>query len=278
MSMTVAETVRLVKLRLEPMAGEESDREAKLMVAQIIGAEPGALSVHTWMDVSDEQLSALGAMIERRETGEPLQYILGEWAFMGLPFLTDKRALIPRQDTELLCETAQERIVNRGYRSVLDLCTGSGCLAIALRKLTGADVTGTDISREALALAKENAALNEADVTWIESDLFEHVPEAYDLIVCNPPYLSRDDMEHLQKEVAFEPELALFGGEDGLAFYRRIAAGYRMHLNPGGTLLLEIGSTQKEIAAEAFANGAKTKVLNDLCKMPRVLIVEPENK
>jgi len=277
-SMTVAETVRLAKLRLEPLAGEESDREAKLMVAQLIGAEPSALSVHTWMDVTDEQLVALGAMIERRETGEPLQYILGEWAFMGFPFLTDSRALIPRQDTELLCETAQERIVNRGYRSVLDLCTGSGCLAITLRKLTGADVAGADISRDALALAKENAALNEAEVTWIESDLFENVPGAYDLIVCNPPYLSQDDMEHLQKEVAFEPALALFGGVDGLAFYRRIAAGYRAHLKPGGTLLLEIGSTQRQSAAQAFESGAKTKVLDDLCKMPRVLIVEPENK
>jgi release factor glutamine methyltransferase len=276
--MTVAETVRLTKLRLERFAGEESDREAKLMVAEVIGAEAGALSVHTWMDVADEQLTALGAMIARREKGEPLQYILGEWAFMGLPFLTDRRALIPRQDTELLCETARERIASHGYRTVLDLCTGGGCIAIALQKLTCALVTGADISVDALALARENAALNEGEIAWIESDLFKNIPGRYDLIVCNPPYLSRNDMEHLQKEVAFEPALALFGGEDGLAFYRKIAGEYREHINPGGTLLLEIGYMQGESTAELFANGAKTRVLNDLCGNPRVLIVETDEQ
>lgn len=278
MSMTVAETIRLTKLRLEPAAGDESDREARLLVAEVIGAEAGALAVHTWMDVTDEQLFTLGTMIERREKGEPLQYILGDWEFMGVPLETDGRALIPRQDTELLCETALERIENRGYRTVLDLCTGGGCIAIAVKKLTGADVTGSDVSRGALDLARENAALNETEITWIESDLFNEIPDAYDLIVCNPPYLSRFDMEHLQKEVTFEPEIALYGGEDGLAFYGRIAAEYRAHLRPGGTLLLEIGSTQEKSAAEPFNGSAKTKVLDDLNGKPRVLIVEPETK
>ena len=276
MSMSVSELVRLTKLRLEPIAGEESQQQARLLVAAVIGAEPDALGVHTWTTATDEQIALLGELLARREQGEPLQYILGEWEFMGLPFYVDERALIPRQDTELLCETALERIANRGYRSALDLCTGSGCLAVAVARLAGADVcvTAADVSEDALALAAENAALNETSVAFVKSDLFSGVEGRFDLIVCNPPYLSASDMENLQKEVTFEPRIALFGGEDGLDFYRRIAAEYEKHLLPGGTLLLEIGSTQSESAAALF--GGKTRVLSDLGGNPRVLIVEPD--
>ena len=278
MSMSVSELVRLAKLRLETVAGEESQQQARLLVAAVIGAEPDALGVHTWMTATDEQIALVGELLERREQGEPLQYILGEWEFMGLPFYVDERALIPRQDTELLCETALERITSRGYHSVLDLCTGSGCLAVAISRLAGAElsVTAADVSADALALAAENAALNETTVTFTESDLFSKIDGRFDLIVCNPPYLSADDMANLQKEVTFEPRLALFGGEDGLDFYRRIAAEYESHLLPGGALLLEIGSTQSESAAALF--GGKTNVLSDLGGNPRVLIVEPNEQ
>ncbi|MEN6594789.1 MAG: peptide chain release factor N(5)-glutamine methyltransferase [Clostridiaceae bacterium] len=270
--MTVAEIVRLAKLRLDPVAGEESLQQAKLLVAAVIGAEADALMVHTWMEVTEEQIVILGELLERRTGGEPLQYILGEWEFMGLPFYVDERALIPRQDTELLCETALERIKNRGCQSVLDLCTGSGCLAVAIQRLSGVRVAASDVSPDALALAGENAALNEAQIELITSDLFEQIPGTFDLIVCNPPYLTRSDMDHLQKEVTFEPRLALFGGEDGLDFYRRIAGEYRAHLNPGGTLLIEIGSTQAESVSALF--GGNTILLNDLGGNPRVLIAE----
>jgi release factor glutamine methyltransferase len=274
--MTVAETVRLAKLRLEPVAGEESLQQAKLLVAAVIGAKADALMVHTWMDVTEEQLVLVGDLLERRLKGEPLQYILGEWEFMGLPFYVDERALIPRQDTELLCEKALEIIKTQHSKSVLDLCTGSGCLAVSITKLAEADlaVTASDVSAEALALAKENAALNgvDASIGWVESDLFEKIPGMFDLIVCNPPYLTRSDMEHLQAEVSFEPRLALFGGTEGLDFYRRIATEYKAHLTPGGTLLLEIGSTQAESVSALFEN--KVSVFNDLCGNPRVILVE----
>ena len=204
MTMTVAETVRLAKLRLEPVAGEESLQQAKLLVAAVIGAKADALMVHTWMDVTEEQLVLIGDLLERRLKGEPLQYILGEWEFMGLPFYVDERALIPRQDTELLCEKALKIIRTQHSKSVLDLCTGSGCLAVSLAKLAETDlaVTASDVSADALALAKENAILNgvDASIGWIESDLFEKIPGTFDLIVCNPPYLTRPDMEHLQAE------------------------------------------------------------------------------
>lgn len=273
MTMSVSEMVRLVKLRLEPVAGEEAAQQARMLVAAVIGAEPAALSLHAWSQVNEEQIAIIGELLERRANGEPLQYILGEWSFMGLPFYVDERALIPRQDTELLCETAIRLIQERGYQSVLDLCTGGGCVGISISKLTSASVTASDLSADALALAQENADLNEAQVTLIESDLFQNISGGFDLIVCNPPYLSQADMDHLQKEVSFEPKLALFGGEDGLEFYRRIAAEYASHLNSGGALLLEIGSTQAEAVAALFS--AKAEAISDLGGNPRVMVVEP---
>lgn len=271
-TMTVSETVRLTKLRLEPIAKEESMQQAKLLVAAVIGADASALSVHSWMEIDEEQLRILGELIERREKGEPLQYILGEWEFMGFPFAVDERVLIPRQDTELLCETALERIRNYAYRNVLDLCTGSGCVAIALQKLAGVQMTASDASRDALDVAKENAKLNDAEVEFVESDLFNCVEGKFDLITCNPPYLSEQDMAVLQKEIKFEPAAALYGGVDGLDFYRRIANEYKPHLEAGGTLLLEIGSTQGENVCTLF--GGNAKILNDLNGNPRVMIVE----
>jgi release factor glutamine methyltransferase len=272
-SINVSEAVREAKIMLEPVAQEEALQQAKIFVSTIAGIETSAITIHSEMILAPEQVSDLGEMLNRRLQGEPLQYILGEWAFMGLPFYVDARALIPRQDTELLAETALHFIRERGYANCLDLCTGTGCVGISLAKLAGIRVTCSDISREAISLAKENAEFNEVDVSFVESDLFERVPEKFDLIVCNPPYLTLDDMQSLQKEVTFEPKLALYGGGDGLDFYRKIAWEYKNHLNEKGALLLEIGSTQAASAAALF--DAKTTVLKDLCGNPRVLIVEP---
>ncbi|MEA4870785.1 MAG: peptide chain release factor N(5)-glutamine methyltransferase [Christensenella sp.] len=271
--MSVTELVRLAQLRLEPVAGEEAAQQAKLIVSAVIGVEPAALMVHTWVQADEEQIAVVGEMLERRVAGEPLQYILGEWSFMGLPFYVDSRALIPRQDTELLCETALKLIQERGYRTCLDLCAGSGCIGISIAKLGGIAVTAADISQDALSLVQENADLNEVQISLKLSDLFASVTQSYDLIACNPPYLSQADMDALQREVSFEPKMALFGGEDGLDFYRAIAKTYQKHLNKDGTLLLEIGSTQAKAAAALF--DAKTSVLKDLCGNDRVLVIEP---
>ena len=274
MTMPVAELIRLCKIRLEPVAGEEALQQAKWIVSTVIGVEPSAVSIHNWMQATEDQIEIIGELMEKRLSCEPLQYILGEWEFYGLPFYVDERALIPRQDTELLVETAIREISIRGYQTCLDLCTGSGCVGITIVKKTGIRVTCSDVSEEAQSLARENMELNEIEVKLIGSDLFEQIPGKFDLIVCNPPYLSKEDMEELQKEVSFEPSLALDGGADGLDFYRRIAREYREHLNPNGLLLLEIGSTQAETAAALF--GANTSVLNDLAGNPRVLLVEPQ--
>lgn len=274
MTMPVAELIRLSKIRLEPVAGEEALQQAKWIVSTVIGVEPAAVGIHAWMQATQDQIEIVGDLLEKRLSGEPLQYILGEWDFYGLPFYTDARALIPRQDTELLVETAIQSIKERGYQTCLDLCTGSGCVGISVTKNAGIRVTCSDVSDEAISLARENMELNEVEVKLIVSDLFDQLPFKYDLIVCNPPYLSREDMDSLQREVSFEPRLALDGGADGLDFYRRIAREYRDHLNENGMLLLEIGSTQAESAAALIS--AHTSVLNDLAGNPRVLVVEPK--
>ena len=165
---------------------------------------------------------------------------------MGLKFAVDSRVLIPRQDTETLCEQALTFL--RGYTGaeVLDLCTGSGAIAISVARLQpGLRVAATDMSSDALSVASENAHLNGVYVRFMQGDLFEPVAgERFDAILCNPPYLTADDMVHLQTEVACEPRMALFGGEDGLMFYRRLAHEVYRHLKPGGYALFEVGDGQ----------------------------------
>jgi len=272
MNINISEAIREAKIMIEPVAHEEALQQAKIFVSTIAGIEVGALNIHANMILMDEQIADLGEMIQRRLKGEPVQYILGEWQFFGLPFYTDERALIPRQDTELLVETAIKAIRERGYQTCLDFCTGTGCVGISIAKNANISMTASDISREALALAKENAELNEANVTFVESDLFQSIDSKFDLIVCNPPYLTLDDMQSLQQELTFEPKLALYGGGDGLDVYRKIAWDYKKHLHANGMMLLEIGSSQAESAAAVF--DAKTIVLNDLGGNPRVLVVE----
>ena len=234
-------------------AGEEAEIEAKFLL--------DASSDEAWLKQA----------IQRRLSGEPLQYILGEWEFMGLPFRVGSGALIPRQDTETLCETALSWLKNRPGATVLDLCCGTGCIGVSLGKLDGARVAFADISPDALALAKENARKNGVIGDFYESDLLAAVPGAYDLIACNPPYLTAAEMENCQKELTFEPALALFGGEDGLDFYRRLAAQWEAHVSPGGLLLMEIGYAQGEAVRGLFPGA---KILKDIRGLDRVAWVE----
>lgn len=242
-----------IKDRLKPVVGENSGFEAR----QLVKAAK-----------NEEQLDA---WVNRRLKGEPLQYILGEWEFFALPIKVTPSVLIPRADSETLCELAIERIKSRGYKTVLDMCSGSGCLAIAIKRHTDAAVTLSDISEQALKIAGENARLNGVEVTMLNSDLFSNISGKYDCIVCNPPYLSSEDMSLLQNEVRYEPQLALFGGDDGLEFYRRIAADYKKHLNDGGSLLMEIGYNQAKAVSAMFDCA---KVQKDICQRDRVIIAE----
>ena len=223
-----------IRRRLAPIAGEDAPAEARFLCDY--------LEKHPDRDME--------ALLDRRLGGEPLQYVLGEWEFYGLPFFTDRRALIPRPDTELLAETGL-RLLKGGER-VLDLCCGSGCIGIALKKHCHITLVASDISPEALSLTRENAARNGVAVETVQSDLFDRIEGMFDLIVSNPPYLTAEEMTGMDDSLAFEPRLALDGGIDGLDLYRRIAADYRKHLVPGGTLLLEIGYLQAEEVTALF--------------------------
>ena len=238
---------------LAPTAGEEAEIEAKFLLE--------ASSDQAW----------LRQAVKRRLAGEPLQYILGEWEFMGLPFVVGPGALIPRQDTETLCEAALAWLKKRPGARVLDLCCGTGCIGVSLGKLAGAKVAFADISPDALALAQRNAARNGMDGAFFESDLLDRVPGVYDLIACNPPYLTAQEMESCQRELTFEPALALYGGPDGLDFYRRLAAAWKDHVSFGGLLLLEIGASQGAAVNELFPGAI---VLKDIRGLDRVACVE----
>ncbi|MBQ7113552.1 MAG: peptide chain release factor N(5)-glutamine methyltransferase [Clostridia bacterium] len=264
------QAMRAVSAALLPVAGEEADRETRIFFAEALNIKEGALLLHKNDPLPDDAKEKLLTMVERRLTGEPLQYILGEWEFMGLPFKVDSRALIPRQDTETLAEAAIELLKKRKRLRVLDLCCGTGCIGISLAVLAKAQVTLADISRDALKLAKENAALNGINAAFLETDLFSAVEGEFDLIVSNPPYISAKDMASLQKEVRFEPALALFGGEDGLDLYRRIAGTYKPHLAPGGAILLEVGAGEAEDVKALLGEGAYA--IRDLCGIDRVVI------
>ena len=268
---TIREALRAAQAALAPVAGEEAAREARLFFGHALVWDMARLLSRQSDIFPGEYEKMLEEMLARRLAGEPLQYILGEWELMGLPFRVDARALIPRQDTETLVEAALGLIKERGYRTVLDLCCGTGCIGISLAALSGAAVTLADISVDALALARENAEKNGVCARVMETDLFSNITGSFDLIACNPPYLSDADMAALQREVRFEPALALYGGEDGLDFYRRIRTEYAAHLNQRGALLLEVGFGQAAAVCALF--GENAYVLRDLCGVERVVAV-----
>ncbi|MBR6107420.1 MAG: peptide chain release factor N(5)-glutamine methyltransferase [Oscillospiraceae bacterium] len=215
---------------------------------------------------------------KRRAAHEPLQYLLGTWEFYGLPMQVGPGVLIPRADTETLVDAVLERQQHLPQTpAAADLCTGSGCIALALKsRLPQLTVTGIDKSETALGYARRNAGANRLDVQWCCDDVLApaNLPGMLDLIVCNPPYLTADDMANLQQEVAFEPEEALFGGADGLDFYRSITALWKDVLRQGGLLAYEIGCTQGA-AVEAILrqNGFRdTEIIRDLSGLERVVL------
>ncbi|MDW2798620.1 peptide chain release factor N(5)-glutamine methyltransferase [Clostridium boliviensis] len=214
---------------------------------------------------SQESVREFYRMLELRSARIPLQQITGSREFMGLNFFVNEHVLIPRQDTETLAEQVLMDYKGK-YPRVLDLCTGSGCIAISLAKLGGfRSVVASDISAEALKVAQHNgeAILGKDKITFLLSDLFNafRTDERFDVIVSNPPYIPTEVIRKLQPEVRdHEPMLALDGKEDGLYFYRRLAEESSKYLNPGGTVYFEIGYDQKEAVSKLLAEAGFTKI------------------
>ncbi len=217
-------------------------------------------------------------MLGRRVSGYPLQYILGEWEFFGLPFEVGEGVLIPRQDTEALVERVRDILLERApeERYTADLCAGSGCIGIALAKLCGARVKCIELSEAAFGYLKQNITLNgvEDRVTAVLADVIDEssADGEFDLIVSNPPYLDDTDMKNLQSEVAHEPKMALYGGADGLEFYRKMIAVWTKRLKRGGAFAVEIGMGQERGVIEIFAeNGIRADCIKDMRGIYRVV-------
>jgi release factor glutamine methyltransferase len=183
----------------------------------------------------------------------PLQYVLGKEKFFGLSFMVNEDVFIPRPETEILVQTVLETInesrITNDERRILDLCTGSGCIAISLTKnARKCRIFASDISEDALKIARDNARMNgvSEDISFIKSDLFKDIKGKFDIIASNPPYVAQHEFETLQKEVLKEPRIALDGGEDGLDFYRKIFEHAPAYLNNGGYIVAEIGYGQRD--------------------------------
>ena len=246
--------------------------DAAFLLSHVTGTPHLLLRAEGWRELTQSQLTDYQALIDRRCRREPLQYILGTAQFMGVTLRAQPGALIPRNDTETLCEQALARM--QGRERVLDLCTGTGALAIAIAlQFPGAQVTAADISADALDVARQNIADTGARVTLRQGDLFAAAAgERFDIIVSNPPYITAEEMADLQPEVCREPALALYGGSDGLDFYRRIAREAPDYLSPGGWLLLEIGSAQAEAVSALLAERFEAlAVYPDMQGLPRAV-------
>lgn len=224
-------------------------------------------------EMPQEEADRYQELIARRGEHIPLQHITGEQEFMGFSFLVSDKVLVPRQDTEILVEEALRK-AKPGMR-VLDLCTGSGCIIISLKKLCPEiEGTASDYSPEALRVARENAKRQNTPVTFIESDLFEKIDARFDLIVSNPPYIPTAAIDGLMEEVRLhDPFMALDGREDGLYFYRKIVEESSRYLSMGGWLMFEIGSEQGEDVSGMMRDAGYTqiKVIKDLAGLDRVV-------
>jgi len=233
--------------KLEPVTPDAFFEAKELMLSLLEISE--TVFRRDAIELSAEKQAEYDALIEKRCSGYPLQYLIGSWDFYGLPFLVGPGVLIPRADTETLVETARTFLKGKTAPRVLDLCSGSGCIALTLgRFLPDAKVYALEKEEAAFSYLSKNAkALQSAAVLLKDDALCPVFAEGeFDLILSNPPYLSEDDRKHLQREVSFEPETALFDGGDGLHFYRELTRIWKDRLKAGGMLAFEIGIHQEE--------------------------------
>lgn len=274
---TIKELLQIGELRLENACIADAKLDAWYLMEYCFHMSRVSFLLDKDKPVSEEKEMEYLALVEKRESHIPLQHITGEQEFMGYPFFVNENVLIPRQDTESLVEEVIPYAFNK---SVLDICTGSGCILISLSKEVQLKKgIGVDISEKALEVAKKNAVRNESDVTFIQSDLFENVAtiakeEKFDIIVSNPPYIESEEVDRLMPEVLLhEPRLALDGMEDGLYFYRKIIEQSKEYLVEGGRIFFEIGYNQGEAVSKLLeeAGYSEIQVKKDLAQLDRVV-------
>lgn len=252
--------------------------EAKILLKYILQKEESYIIANANTQLTKMQENELINCINKITEGYPLQYITNQQYFMGLSFYVDENVLIPQPDTEILVETVIKNITELGIKNkfdlgnmkVLDLCTGSGEIAISIKKyLPEVQVFASDISKNALKIAQKNANNNKVKINFIESNMFENISETFDVITSNPPYIKTEEIRKLSKQVQNEPKLALDGGKDGLDFYKIIAKEGPKHLNKNGVILMEIGYDQGQAVTNLFKN---SKCIKDYAGNSRVVV------
>lgn len=278
-TLTLQDIYRKGSRILEEALVPEASLDAWLLLSYVAGITKASYYGDPDREISEREAERYFAFIAERAKRVPLQHITGEQEFMGYTFQVNEHVLIPRQDTEILVEEAIKEL--RPGARALDLCTGSGCILLSLLKtakerlhIKGIRGVGTDISEEALAVAKENAKSLGVQAQFVKGDLFAKTEERFDLIVSNPPYIPTEAIEGLQEEVRlFDPRIALDGGADGLHFYREIVRQSIDHIEDAGTLMFEIGCEQGEVVASLMesAGYSRVRVKKDLSGLDRVV-------
>ena len=279
--MTIRETIRKGMIILKNNNITEPNIKARLIMQYVLNKPREYLMVYDTQNVMLRQEVNYFKAIKKLCQGLPLQHITHRQEFMKMTFYVDENVLIPRQDTEVLVEEVIKIAKKINAKKFLDLCTGSGAIAVSIAKyIEQSEITAVDISGKALNVAKLNAKNNEVDdkITFVESDLFSNLKkEKYDMIVSNPPYIKTDIIKKLDKEVQKEPYIALDGGYDGLDFYRKIINEADEYLKFHGYLCLEIGYNQKEEVEELIRKQEKytdTYCKKDLCDNDRIIIAK----
>lgn len=253
---------------------EEPHAKARRLLAFTLEVPKEYLIINYDKEISKKQETIYKQYIKNLLEGEPIQYILGKQEFMGIEFAVNKDVLIPQPDTEILVEEVIKLLKQYKKPKILDLCTGSGAIAISIsEKVSEAQIYASDISEKALAIARINDRSKK--IKFILSDLFNNIEDKFDIIVSNPPYIKTHEIEKLSKEVQNEPILALDGGIDGLEFYRKIIGQASKYIKKNGYLCLEIGEEQKKQVKDIINNEKKyadIKEYKDLNKNDRVII------
>ena len=274
----------LLKTSIEDLKNidiDDANLKAKILLAEVLGKEKEYLLTHDNDELDAKVIDTYNKMIERLKSGEPVQYILNKQEFMGLNFYVDKNVLIPQPDTENIVEEviAITEVLKKTKNElkILDMCTGSGAIAISLAKYVEKTlIYASDISENALKIAEENATRNLVNVVFFKSDVFKNIIPAFqfDVIVSNPPYIETKVIPELSKEVRSEPELALDGGEDGLKFYREIIKNAKEYLTENGYLVFEIGYDQRESVMTLLKDNAYKNIYSkkDLAGNDRVVV------
>ncbi len=276
----MAESIKLLKQNNIADANIKS----RVLLQYVLNVDKNYLLVHSDAKLDDNIKTKYMKYVKQLIQGKPLQYITKTQEFMGINFCVDENVLVPQPDTEILVEETIKQIENKFKTKekvkVLDLCTGSGAIAVSIKKHfcneRKLEIYGLDISKQALNIAKINAKNNDVEIHFIESDMFEKMPNMkFDLIVSNPPYIETSTIKKLSNDVKNQPYIALNGGEDGLDFYRVICKESKKYLENDGVVLLEIGYNQKESVIKQFAENNRYKdivCIKDLAGNDRVII------